>query len=262
LAKGNAAKSKNGCATSSWCFLSFLITANGRGVASQGPPLLEKGSGAGKGWLSAGSTPSKSQSKLLFSLAQIKSSYWPSECIEGQWARKILCLIQEGTMRKSHMIVRASLTILMWLLPLTLLGQGKGEHSGLGYLFFAPGAISCDRAGTLHIGGGGEAFFYKGLGFGAEVGYLAPWKTLGDGIGVLSLDGVYQFKPAKKTVPFVLGGYSLAFRSSTANAINFGAGVNYWFHDKVGLRLEFRDHVPIYESNCHFLGFRIGLSFR
>jgi hypothetical protein len=163
---------------------------------------------------------------------------------------------------KRNVHIYFSLALFIGLLPLSLLGQGNQTQPGLGYFFFAPGIRSCEREGTFHVGGGGEVSLAKGLGVGAEIGYLSSWKSAGSGIGILSLDGVYQFHRSRKTVPFVLAGYSLGFRSGVAHALNFGGGVNYWFREKVGLRLEFRDHIPTSEAYCHFLGFRLGLSFR
>ena len=143
-------------------------------------------------------------------------------------------------------------------------GEGK-EHRGQGYVFFAPGAIVGDgySAATAHFGGGGEGFIYKGLGLGAEAGYLTPWQDFESGVGMASFNGSYHFNRDRKLSPFVSGGYSLAFRNDTANLFNFGGGVNYWFRDRVGLRLEFRDHIDSrFSGSAHYLGGRIGLSFR
>ena len=99
-----------------------------------------------------------------------------------------------------------------------------------------------------------------------EIGYLAPARSISEGVGILSANGSYHFlngEPSQKLVPFVTGGYSLAFREGSANLFNFGGGVNYWFRERMGLRLEFRDHViPDGNHSDHFLGFRIGLTFR
>ena len=40
--------------------------------------------------------------------------------------------------------------------------------------------------------------------------------------------------------------------------------MNYWFRERVGLRLEFRDQVGIELEgpSSHFYGLRVGLSFR
>lgn len=152
-----------------------------------------------------------------------------------------------------------------WLLVL-LLAAGAGmaaaqQHSGEGYLFFAPGVITSpgNSTGSLHFGGGGEGFLHKGIAAGAELGYLAPWNDFGGGIGLLSLDGQYHFNRGQKVVPFVTAGYSLGFRSGHENLFNYGLGANIWMRANKGLRLEFRDHV---DSSNHYIDFRIGYAFR
>jgi hypothetical protein len=145
------------------------------------------------------------------------------------------------------------------------MAQASDEHKGQGDVFFAPGTTSPEAIGTMHIGGGGEALVCKGLGLGGEVGYLAPWRSMGDGIGTFSPDVSYHFRPRdgeRKLVPFITGGYTLFFRSGTANGFNFGGGVNYWFREHLGLRLEFRDNVSTTYATEHSLGFRVGLAFR
>ena len=143
--------------------------------------------------------------------------------------------------------------------------EGREDHRAQGYAFFAPGAIVGDgySLGTAHFGAGGEGLLYKGLGLGAEVGYITPWRNFKDGIGMLSVNGSYHFNRNGKLSPFVSGGYSMAFRSGHVNLFNFGGGVNYWWHDRIGLRVEFRDHVySEFSRATHFLGGRIGFSFR
>jgi hypothetical protein len=99
---------------------------------------------------------------------------------------------------------------------------------------------------------------------GVEIGYLTPMKHMGNGIGVFSTNGLYSFSTDlnSKTVPFVTGGYSMFFRSGVGHAINFGGGMHYWFSDRAGLRVEFRDHIPTEDSGTHFIQGRIGISFR
>src|SRR5438067_1141473 len=144
------------------------------------------------------------------------------------------------------------------------LGFAYQEHSAQGYAYFSPGASSPGNTGTMQVGGGGEGLVYKGFGLGGELGYVAPWSSFSRGLGVLSADGLYDFNRSEKLVPFVRSGYTLFFRSGAVNGINFGGGVNYWFRERVGLRLEVRDQVAIELDgpSSHFYGFRIGLSFR
>ena len=147
--------------------------------------------------------------------------------------------------------------------------QSSDEHRSRGYVFFAPGASAPGGTGTLHFGGGSEGLIYKGLGVGGELGYHAPWRSFGDGLGVFSLNGSYHFLPRKnegKVVPFLTSGYTLFFRSDSLNLFNVGGRVDYWCRERVGQRFEFRDHVHP-ESSCgrgaaHFLGFHILWAFR
>lgn len=143
--------------------------------------------------------------------------------------------------------------------------QTGNDRRGQGYVFVAPSGFTSGSTAGVHIGGGGEGLVYKGLGVGGEIGYAFPGESPDNGLGIASVNGSYHFKNASasgKVVPFVTGGYTLLFRSATANAFNFGGGVNYWFKERLGLRLEFRGHVPERNEISQVYGFRIGLSFR
>jgi hypothetical protein len=136
-----------------------------------------------------------------------------------------------------------------------------------GYVFFAPGGISCcgQTTMTLHLGAGGEAVLAKGVGFGAEIGALGTRKYYSDSVfGVLSPNGYYHFLHDKdsRLDPFVTGGYSLFFRSGHGNFANFGGGINCWFNKRLGARLELRDHINTTNTIGHFWGVRFGLAFR
>jgi len=157
---------------------------------------------------------------------------------------------------RSKVIVVLVLIILSVGLPDTVMAQSRG----LGYVFTAPGAVDKGSGSTLHFGGGGEARIYKGLGAGAEIGFLGPARDMGEGFGVFSANGSYHFRRDQKLVPFVTGGYTLFFRNGSANLGNFGGGVHYWFREGLGVRVEFRDHVQAGPTN--FWEFRFGLSFR
>jgi hypothetical protein len=136
----------------------------------------------------------------------------------------------------------------------------------------APSNLFLQKRGGVNTGFGGEVFVYKGLGVGAEAGYLAPdWSFSGNnGVGVVSLDGSYHFlgeKNRRKIEPFLVGGYSLYYgdRTSTESGFNFGGGINWWFCRHAGLRLELReqDHIHYFHSQfTRIVAFRVGLSFR
>lgn len=162
---------------------------------------------------------------------------------------------------------RFSSIVLVLLMVTTYAAAQTTESAGHGYAFAAPGAIAGHGGGTaaMHYGGGGEGFITKGFGLGGEVGYFTPARAHSQGFGIASANGVYRFKGAGKdgrVVPFVTGGYSLFFRGGPDNAANFGGGVNYWFKEKLGLRVEFRDHFFVVDPGTHFLGVRIGITFR
>jgi len=152
------------------------------------------------------------------------------------------------------------------LLPVLALGQEADDKwASRGYGFVAPGAAIGDGSSTelLHFGGGAEGNIYKGLGVGAEIGYLTPLEAISNGAGVFSVDGLYRFhKSRSKIEPFLVGGYSLLFRSDFANAVNFGGGIDYWFRKKLGMRFEFRDHFSPHYLDDHIIQGRIGVVFR
>jgi hypothetical protein len=153
--------------------------------------------------------------------------------------------------------------LLAVVLPFAAAAQSK-EWRGQGYVFVAPTSTTEGGFG-LHIGGGGEGLVYKGLGVGGEIGYLGSADGLRDGIGVLSTNISYHFTKATKSrkfAPFVTSGYSMVFRRSAINSVNIGGGANWWFKDRIGLRLELRDHIPLRFESIHFFGVRFGLAFR
>ena len=151
---------------------------------------------------------------------------------------------------------------LVAFLPSASFAQSS-DARGWGYVFGGVGGRSADNAASLHVGGGGEALLYKGFGLGGEIGYFAPFESAGDGFGLASVNLGYHFKTkaSQKVVPFVTGGYSVAFRNNSSSGGNVGGGVHYWMKDKVGLRFEFRDHIFSSDSPRVY-SFRVGFSFR
>ena len=144
-------------------------------------------------------------------------------------------------------------------------GYSQESYKGQGYIFYGPGRAP--GGGTLlQIGGGGEGFLYKGLGVGAELGYLYAPGEFTYGLGLLSLNGSYHLNRSRqaKLWPFVTAGYSLAFRDGHASLLNFGGGVTWWMAEHVGVRMEIRDYVWS-ECSCgpqHSPQAQIGVSFR
>ena len=161
--------------------------------------------------------------------------------------------------------------LLVALVPMWASAQDSEYSKGHGYVYVAPGFAAAEGEtgmGVAHIGGGGEGFFTRNLGLGADVGYLAPFEAFSDGIGTFSPNLVARFRAKdaqNKVEPFVTGGYTLFFSSGTANGVNFGGGVNYWFKEHVGLRFEVRDSAMIPgegQPTTHYVGLRIALAFR
>jgi len=111
--------------------------------------------------------------------------------------------------------------------------------------------------GLVHVGGGGEFVAQSGFGGGAELGYLAPWQNGSNGVGLLSLNGLYRFR-GTEVVPFVTGGYSLSFRSSATSFGNIGGGMTWWRGSR-GLRLELRDNLR--DAANHWIVIRVGIAF-
>jgi hypothetical protein len=150
------------------------------------------------------------------------------------------------------------------LLPFGASAQSKERH-GQGYVFVAPTTTS-EGGAFIHIGAGGEGLVYKGLGVGGEAGYVGAAQGLSDGGFIISPNVSYNFLSASKSgkfVPFVTGGYSVVIGDGgVGSAINFGGGMNWWFSNHFGLRLEVRDHIPPQAASFHIVGVRIGLSFR
>lgn len=150
------------------------------------------------------------------------------------------------------------------LFPGTGFANTPNKHRSHGYLVFAPGAFSPGGAAAVHLGGGGEGLVYKGLGVGAEIGYILPWDERA-GLGLFSANGSYHLTghgSPEKLVPFATAGYSLLFRGGSANLFNFGGGFHYWFGKGTGLRVEFRDHVWPNHRTVHLWEFRVGVAFR
>ncbi len=161
-------------------------------------------------------------------------------------------------------VLSAQLVLALFITATAALAQeAPKKETGHGYAFVGLGAVNTGFS-LLQFGGGGEVNFYKGLGMGVELGYAGPLEYLSSGIGIMSLDGQYTFgtNTARKLRPFITGGYSLAFRNGYANALNFGGGVHYWFSNRFGLRLEFRDHVSPSVWDAHFWQGRIGFDIR
>jgi hypothetical protein len=152
--------------------------------------------------------------------------------------------------------------------------NAEQKYRGQGYFFFGwgTGTSSYFHPLILHVGGGGEVFLYKGLGFGAEAGY-ASLGTRDVKACIASGDFSYHFRRHARrggVDPFLLGGASFvgptegeAGRGSAAG--NFGGGANVWIAKHAALRFEFRDIVGAthrFWAYSHYISWRVGMTFR
>ena len=167
------------------------------------------------------------------------------------------------------MKVFRSMACLFFVFSSAASAQDPHRSRGQGYFFVAPGVIGHNEdQPAIHIGAGGEGFIYRGLAIGIELGPVGPLKTgpyndwLDNVIGLGSANLSYHFLPNnldRRFESFVTAGYSLFFRAGTFNGYNIGGGTNVWLSKNAALRLEARGHSTAY---YHFVGFRIGITFR
>ncbi len=153
------------------------------------------------------------------------------------------------------------------VLAASLPAQEDERYRALAYGYFGGGSISSTAIGMMQTGLGAEARLYKGLGVGAEIGYLTPTRDTADGVGMFSANALYHFAGgvrSRKVDPFVSGGVSAAFRFGGGVQLwNAGGGVDYWFARRVGVRVEFRDYFRKTSWNDgQVWGIRGGVVFR
>jgi hypothetical protein len=152
--------------------------------------------------------------------------------------------------------------LLAVVLPSTVAAQNK-DYLAQGYVFIGPTTFTERSRAALHLGAGAEALVYKGLGVGGEIGYLSDAQDLGQGMGVFSLNGSYNFQRSRRVSPFLTGGPTLALGSDVAGVVmNLGGGLHWWFKERIGLRFEVRDHFTPESGAAHIISIRIGLAFR
>jgi len=161
----------------------------------------------------------------------------------------------------------ASVACIFSIFAPSALAQEPNSSRGQGYFLFAAGGGNVGAPPDIHIAAGAEAFVYRGLGVGVEVGPVSPLKTSPDGffedaVGLGSANLSFHFLPRtidRKFEPFVTAGYSLFFRAGTFSGYNVGGGTNVWLGKNTALRLGGRVHsTPDY----HFAGFEVGVTFR
>jgi hypothetical protein len=158
-----------------------------------------------------------------------------------------------------------------WSVAVTVLAAPHvvhGQPSGNGFVFGGLGAASCSGCGStplLNVGGGGELRPTDRVGIEAELGLLGPTASVASGVGLASVDGVVRLAtPTTAFRPFVVGGYAVLIGDGVIGAADVGVGVEHWRSRRIGVRVEVRDRLPIYDEGrvVHYLQVRVGLMFR
>lgn len=155
--------------------------------------------------------------------------------------------------------MRKTLLLILFLTsPASLYAQGLGYATGGfgGYTgFFGTASPS------IHVGAGGEVIAADRVGIAGEFGFFNRL-IVGSANATVHLNGV----EAATFSPFISGGYSrfgIGDGEGAFNAYSIGAGVHYWAADRVGFRVEVRDHVrPDDRGPTHYWSLRAGIAFR
>jgi hypothetical protein len=154
------------------------------------------------------------------------------------------------------------------LIALVLCATARAaEAQALGYGIAGPAGYSgffSSNAGLVHAAGGVELLAGGRLGGGGEFGLIAG---SGGGLWVSSVNGVYhgyRITGDRKVMPFLTGGYThMSSGDGSFNAWNVGGGVDIWPKERVGLRVEYRDHIrPDDRGTVHYWTIRAGVVFR
>ncbi len=141
------------------------------------------------------------------------------------------------------------LLLIFWaaaLLCAGALAQPSDAYNAVGTIGFGFGGRS-DRATDfgklMSFAGAGEGYVWKGLALGGDGQLVWNRDDSESYFGLLSLGPSYHFDDRtnpRRFVPFVTGGYGLAFRDSTVSLYQLGGGVTWWPKARVGLRFEYR----------------------
>lgn len=144
-------------------------------------------------------------------------------------------------MKRILMILSMALALAMGALA-----QSNDAYNAVGTLGFGFGGRSDLGTGfgkLMSFAGAGEGYVWKGLALGGD-GQLVWNRDHSDTyFGLLSLGPSYHFDDRtnpRQLVPFVTGGYGLAFREGGRSLYQLGGGVTWWPKSRVGLRFEYR----------------------
>jgi len=159
--------------------------------------------------------------------------------------------------------IRTVLLVLAAACPLAGQTEKPFQYNGSGYVDFGVGTCA-HGVTTVSIGGGGDAFLWRGVTLGGDIGYYRFVERGSNGFGVGTAGIGYRFtdrNAPRRFDPFVnaglLGG---AFAEGIVPAVAFGGGVNYWFKRRLGLRAEVRANG--FGGGEALIMFRVGFTFR
>ena len=137
--------------------------------------------------------------------------------------------------------------------------QGADKRA---FFFGAPGVITGTEATTARVGGGVETVWSNGLGFAFDAGYFTG-SDFGNGAVSFSPAIIYEFPVNGRVRPYVRGGGALlANRHGGVALWTVGGGVNYWFKERMALKVEIRDSFASEDPRYGLLDVMIGLVFR
>ena len=150
------------------------------------------------------------------------------------------------------------------LLAAPTLAQEPAEGpQRVGTVFGSLGGISDGSSALFHIGGGEEIVWPNGFGVGADVGYMSSTNAFGEGLFLLTAGPLYEFRNSSRYQPFVRGGISLAIgQGGGLPLMHIGGGLNQWFDERWGLKLEVRDHFHPRYPGFQVVEFTVGLLVR
>jgi hypothetical protein len=153
------------------------------------------------------------------------------------------------------MTKRTLLALLISVFPASLaFGQ-----SSYGYAFGAPGQET-DRGSYFHGGVGGDFMINRFFGAGGEAGGILG-RRFAPNLAVLSGNGSLHLPVSGSRIdPFATAGLTMVAAGGADLLFNFGFGANWWFRERLGTRVEFRDHV--WRDDTHLWEFRFGVTFR
>lgn len=130
------------------------------------------------------------------------------------------------------------------------------------FSFFAGGgatATSQQHLGSVQMGATfGEVVPNQWKGLVLEGGYILPWSRPGAGSALFSANyaASWQAKSMPRLLPFATIGYTRLI--GTANAINYGVGLDCLLSGRKAIRVEVRDYQAFGHSQQHNVALRVG----